>query len=588
MYFYTTNQTEDPWEPFRSEQDAAEIDAASEVERVGALDQNGSVVERKDLELVEGAGQNGLAQNENQKKPVRVWAELRLQEHKPGSAPRDVEGWTVVVQTWDALAGIESRFESIANKEGIAELEFPGDVHIDWVSCLPPAGSGFGLTFIEEHVDLTDGDAYHAILHLQPARSAFGMVVDQDEKPIVSAIVHAFDENWTYGLSDWVPGFLQTTTNSQGRFEFPQLQEGRWVFAVAPNDWLMVHPWFGHQQDSEGAALFDDEAQGPIDVGVLQCVPLTTVHALVTDLQGKPIPGAQLFVEPLTYDANYLIPTSYDLDKMDKRVRAQTDNLINVGDYRESFTADDAGEITLRLVAGRWQTWANPLPGMDSNEMKTPNLEFHTQEGSVVYQLPVQTYSISGVVSGADGSHPPAGIRFAWKGKGYEDYTELFTNAAGEFELVGAHAEGGYEVRAWPESPGWLPQQSQYSMEQLREPLDLVLEPGATLSLRFQNMQEAPQNAPFGMVQLESWTPLKDGPVDLEAYWWKAKQGRNLNVVPGRTLTISGLAPGQYEVSLTLPQPNYQSKSGTRPDLYERQRWTLQTQADIHTLIIGE
>lgn len=588
MYFYTAGNSPDPWEPFRTEEDNAAIEAASEVERAGSIEQEAGGVERTDLEFPEGVEQDGLAKKENQVKPVRVRAELRLEENQPGSAPNDVEGWTVVVQTWDDANATTPRFESMVNQQGIAELEFPGDVHIDWVSCLPPAGSGFGFSFVEEHQDLRLGDDYLAVLPLEPSRTAFGKVLDQDGRPVAGAIVHAFDENWTYGLSDWTPGFLQTKTNSQGRFEFPQLRNGNWVFAVEPSDWLMVNPMYGHQQNYEGAAVFSEEEQGPIDVGTLQVVPLSTVHALVTDLKGTPIPGAVLFVEPLTYDANYLIPTAYDLEKMEEHAREQTDAFINVGDYREFFTADDAGKITLRLVAGRWQAWAAPLPGMDSNEIKTPHLEFHTQDGVLNYKLPVLTISISGAVSGTDGSSPPAEVRFAWKGKDYEDYVELMTDADGRFEIVGTHAEGGYEVRAWPESTGWLPQQWNFPMEELGAPLDLVLEPGASLSLRFQNMQEEPNNARYGIVRLESWTPLKKGPVDLDAYWWKTKKGRKLNVVSGRTLTISGLAPGSYEVSLALPQPNYQAKTGTKPDWYERQRWTIRTQPDIHTLVIGE
>ena len=586
MYFSATGEVENPWEPFRTEQEATQIDAAAELERESLAGRRTGVVERTDFQGSGVLGEGALAQTENALKPVRVRAELRIEKDQINFTPKNVEGWVVVVQTWETVT--TPRFESIADENGVAEFEFPGDVHIDWVSCLPPANSGYGLSFIEEHEDLQAGDDYLAVLMLEPSRTAFGTVVDQNEKPISGAIVHAYDRDQTYQLSNWTLGFLQTTTNGQGRFEFSQLREGNWVFAVQPSDWLMVSPLHGNQQESQGVAIFDQDATGPIDAGILQCVPLSTVEVLVTGLDGKPIPGAILFVEPLSYDASYLIPTEPDLEKMEDRARERTEELINVGDYRESFVADETGHVTLRLIAGRWMTWTNSLPGMDPNEMKLPNLPFHTQESALTYRLPVRTLTLSGTVSGSDGSLPLAEVRFAWKGKDYEEYFEMVTDAKGQFEFTGTFAEGGYEVRAWPDTPGWLPQQWDFSMEDLREPLDLVLEPGATLSMRFTNMKEAPNSAPYGFIQLESWTPLEKGPVDLEAYWWKAKQGLKMHIVPDRSLSISGLAPGSYEVSLTLPQPDYHARSGTKPDMYERQRWTIKTQQDTHTLVIGE
>lgn len=588
MYFYATGGEKDPWEAFRSEQDAPPIDAAAELERGPLGERQAGVVERTDFQGTGIRGEGAVAQNENAVKPVRVRVELWTEIDQLNFIPKNAEGWVVVVQTWDPASATTPRFECIADKNGVAELEFAGDVHIDWVSCLPPADSGYGLTFIEEHKDLLAGDTYLAELTLRPSRAAFGTVVDQNEKPIPGAVVHAYDEYITYALNDWVPGFLQATTDGQGRFEFSQLREGNWVFAVEPNDWLMVNPAHGHQQVSQGVASFSEEVQGPIDAGTLQCVPLTTVEARVTDLHGKPIPGAMLYVVPLTYDANYLIPTEHDLEELGPWAREQAENLLSVGDYRESFVTNEAGQVTLRLVAGRWHTWSDPLPGMEPNEMEIPNMEFHTQQGAFIYRLPSRAYSISGVVSGADGSHPFAELGFTWYGEGYMEQIEVVTDAKGKFEFTSSHAEGGYEIRAWPDSTDWLPQQWNFSMEELREPLDLVLQPGATLSMRFTNMKEAPNSAPYGTIRLESWTPLSRGAADLDAYWWKAKLRLNLSVIPDRSLTISGLAPGSYEVSLTLPRPNPRAQPGAKPDMYERQRWTLKAQPDIHVLVVGE
>jgi len=589
MYFQTANaEVEDLWEPFRSE-NAVELESASDLDMPAAGKTSEGVVERTEVDPAVGSGLEDIAEAEGAMDPVLVRAEIRLEKDEEGSAPENVEGWTVVIQTWDSLSATTPRFESTCNAQGIAEFEFPGDVHIDWVSCLPPEGAGYGLSFLEQHSDLTEGDAYLAILPLSPARLAYGKVVDQNGRPIAGAIVHAYEGNWTYGLNEWVPGFMTATTSLNGRFEFAQLYEGEnWAFAVEPETWLMVHPTHGNQREFLGTVNFEENEPGPADIGELQCVPLNTVEVDLVDVAGLPISYGKLMVEPITYDASYLLPTSHDQEVLQLEGQELDADLINVGDYRESFSADEFGRVKLKLVPGLWKMWMESLPGMSHETSKTPVVEFHTREALVRYPLPVRLQKISGQIFASDGSHPYAEISFIWTGRSDVEELDLETEAYGKFEFMGVIPPDGYDVRVWPESAALLPNKWHFSATDLESPLHLTLEAGATLSMRFTQMREEPTSASFGILRLESWTPENQEQVNLEAYWWKMKQGRRINVTPDRTVTLGGLAAGTYEVSLSLPEPQYRAKAGTKPNMYERQRWTIQTGVNTHTLVVGE
>lgn len=589
MYFQTVGgEAEDVWEPFRSE-DAVELESASDLDRPAGGRTAQGVVERTEVNPAVNGGLDDLASAEDESEPVLVRAEIRIEEDIEGSAPENVKGWTVVIQTWDQLSGTTPRFESISNAQGIAKFEFPGDVHIDWVSCLPPQGSGYGLSFLEQHTDLIEGDAYLAVLPLSPARLAYGRVVDQNQQPIEGAIVHAYEGNWTYGLNEWVAGFMTATTSTNGRFEFAQLYEGEnWAFAVEPEEWLMVHPAHGEQREFLGSVDFEEHIGNAVDIGELQCVPLNTVEVDLVDSTGLPISYGMLKVEPMTYDARYLRPTSHDQEALQLEGRALGADLINVGDYREEFTADEMGRVKLKLVPGLWKMWMESLPGMSREASQTPEMEFHTNEAEVQYQLPVRLQKISGQVFAPGDFSPYAEVRFTWSGRRNVEEMEMETAAYGKFEFMGVIPAGGYEVRVWPESTALLPDEWHFSAADLQSPLHLTLKSGATLSLRFTQMREEPASAAFGVLRLESWTPESEGSVDLEAYWWKMRKGRRVNIVPDRTVTLGGLAAGTYEVSLSLPEPNYRAKSGSKPNMYERQRWTIQTGPKTHTLVVGE
>jgi len=90
------------------------------------------------------------------------------------------------------------------------------------------------------------------------------------------------------------------------------------------------------------------------------------------------------------------------------------------------------------------------------------------------------------------------------------------------------------------------------------------------------------------VMKLKTWIPESGEKAAIDAYWWNLKRYVNYTVTPDRTMTLSGLAPGKYEVALQLPEPGYRSKSGTAAVMSERQRWTVETGPKTHTLAVGE
>jgi hypothetical protein len=402
---------------------------------------------------------------------VKVRAELTLTEGRQGFPPPGCAGWEVVAQSWIEETGEVERFTAVADEHGIAEFIFPDFVHIDWVVCLPPHDSGFGLAVVEEHEDIRAGDDYLVLLPMRKGNTAVGKVVDWDGDPVPAATVHLYWESGSFGLGDWTPGFLSTRTDAAGRFRFDQLSPAQWVVAVEPDDWMMFDP--GFEQQDEGRGYVDIEYDygpesempppDPYDFGTLGVVPIDSLELEVTDSAGLPLVGQWVVLQPLGFDEpRFGRAVEPDLDEEQEellRFLHEQDATALPG-FGSIYWEDDttwlstgrSGTVMLRLPAGRWRLDLDETEVLGLRPDDLPPLIFHTREGKLSYRVPLRIGSFEGRLRRPDGRGTGSALMTleAVSGGGQGDRYDCTVTDDGRFSFPRVVLGSYYTLRAWP------------------------------------------------------------------------------------------------------------------------------------------
>ena len=511
---------------------------------------------------------------------ILVRAELTMIDGEQGHPPKDCEGWTVSAQTWISETGEIARFEAVSDKKGIAEFHFPDFIHVDWLLCVPPEGSGFAVSFYEGHDDLGPDDDYHVLLPMVPAKGAYGHVQDQEGRPVAGAVVHAFDEGWTYGLNDWTPGYLTTETDGNGRFAFEQLPPGTWVFAVEPEQWLMMHPVLERQREGSGEAVIRADATEDAYVGILQVVPMVAVELTMLGSNGVPAVGASLYLEPKTLD-DWFVKDLVDAnmseeEKVEAMFSSDSRNLSDDLPYSFYFLSDREGKVRLRLLRGRYDMMVSTLPGMMEGD-ENPPMEFHTDQGNLVYRFQAPLSELGGTVLSRDGAPiRGASIGLQWRtGEDSWDDLDRDSHASGRFLFQSVRIGGEFRVSIWPGTDRWLPLDRPLSRADFGGDLELVLDPAEKLLIAFE--MERPSNS-LTFVKVLDFQPRDGERFDPDAQWWHNVMHRHSNLSRNDRVNISWLQPGTYVVALY--HARLDSESGMEPHPTEIGRWTLETGED--------
>lgn len=510
---------------------------------------------------------------------ILVRAELTLVEEEPGHPPKNCEGWEVVAQTWIAETGEVARFYATSDKNGIAEFHFPDFIHVDWVLCTPPEDSGYAISFYEGHDDLGPDDNYHVLLHQEPSKGAFGYVKNAQDQPVEGAVVHAFDDGWTYELADWTPGFLTTTTDHNGRFSFDQLPPATWAFAVEPEQWLMLEPMLGHQHESFGIAEVKDDATEAAHAGTLIVIPMVVMELQMVGSHGAPAVGANLFLEPLTFDDRFVQSLFQDDRTEDEKAAAMfssdSQNVLRDLPYSFSFTSNREGKVTLRLLRGRYNMKVEPLPGMRDGD-ENPPLEFHTNQGHLTYRFQAPLNNLRGTVAGNDGTPmAQATVGIKWS-LGDDEWAsdDRECNAVGEFVFQSVRLGGDFEVTVWSGTDAWLPLAKTFGHFDFRKDLDLVLSPASKAFLDF-DLEVMPDRV--GYVRLLSFTPLEGDSFDPDSRWWLYRQNSKHYLRNKNQVRITNIQAGTYEIALFHTPVGYKPVEGTALPILEVQRYTMET-----------
>ncbi len=397
--------------------------------------------------------------------PVHLRVQLQIRNDAGELVPPPgCRGWLIQAQTWISDTRTVSPHESYADARGIAEFVFADAVHVDWVSCQPP-DARWGHSFSEQHLDISGGSREEWMLELRPAGSASGLVLDARSHPVAGAVVHAFHPTWTYGLDDWTRGFLTAASGADGRYQFPALGEGPWVFAVEPRPWLQYSPLLG------GGAVGEDRvdviAGAAAEIGVLRVVAADGIEVEVLDAAGAPVAQAHVWAQPLSFaDAALgtpaIEPDAEGEDPIYERFLAggNWEELVAPAGAPESGGAagywanetlsaptDAQGRARFAMPAGLWRfgCWHELL---QDGEMERATVEARVPGPRVSFRLPFRLRGYSGRLVDQNGA-PPADVSLTLMRE--DESSSLSTQAAddGRFTFPAAPASSAWRLQAW-------------------------------------------------------------------------------------------------------------------------------------------
>ncbi|HVS18112.1 MAG TPA: carboxypeptidase regulatory-like domain-containing protein [Planctomycetota bacterium] len=204
--------------------------------------------------------------------------------------------WHFELQTWDERRDKVELHSHAADAAGLAEFRFVGPVHVDWARVVPPESSGRALAFVEEHIDLAQGDEHEIVLAPGPGGLLEGRVQDLHGRPATGVRVHAYFEDSSSDLADWQPGLVTAESDASGRFHFPRLPKGQWGLCVEPGDWLAYRPPTGEVERGWNAIDVRDDTESEARLIAVRAEHFTL---RVVDAAGAPVEAASVRLEPL-------------------------------------------------------------------------------------------------------------------------------------------------------------------------------------------------------------------------------------------------------------------------------------------------
>ncbi|MCP4092803.1 MAG: carboxypeptidase regulatory-like domain-containing protein [Planctomycetes bacterium] len=533
-------------------------DALEDIGELGRTTTNPIEVQREELHDLDGQpiSAEALARR------VMVRAELTTVYSEQGHAPKNCKGWTVTAQSWIEETAQVERYTAVANRHGVAEFQFPDYVHIDWVRCVPPAGSGYGIAYLEDHEDIYAGDHYLALLHVLPKRSAVGRVMDWSNQPLAGVEVHAFGEFGDNGLEEWTPGLATTTTDSNGRFEFQQLTVGDWNFSVLPERWMMYEPELGNQGEGFGNVFIDEDVAGVADAGTLRVMPMTTVELQVVDRRGEPAPGVSGYVKIQHFDSPRLRNPDEDwIDEEEEEGAPFNPNAKLEWPYGGiSFITDQNGQATLRIAHGQWVIEFDAFIGDFPGIYELPKLEFHADVGKLFYSLPVAVGSLKARVV-LENQRPAVGayVALAYEEEGDIYEMEQECAADGSFEFTALDLSTAYTMQVYPDLDGnsvmFYPQTWAIDPEADRG-RDFVVKSAKQTKLRLNRIDG---NRSFekinARIDLTNWE-AGDTSFDLaDGTWWQEAELWSHEATSKRNLQLPPMPEGFATLEMKVAQP---------------------------------
>jgi hypothetical protein len=573
----------------------------------GVLPAGPGEITRAKLQPEQGADPSNPAFPDSQGPPVHLRVFLRYPDADGELVPPPhCSGWTVRAQTWLQQTRAIFIHEAAVDPRGIAEFTFPGFVHVDWLSCQPPAASGLGLSFLEQHEDMDGGSVIEWTLVLAPAGAIEGQVVDHRDDPVSGAIVHIYNPNWTYGLADWTPGFLRSTTDRGGRFRFPGIGAGDYVLAVEPGLWLQFEPALDSAEAGRNTAtVVADETAA---VGPLRVLAGGTLEVEVADAGGQGIAGLPVWAEPITFDSSVLAASvdrfeqwqvspfgavfGYAQDDAYQRFLAG-ENPADASALAEVITAepdsaptwpygalfaetDAVGHAYLHLPHGRWRVSVGLGAAEGLYEPLAPQ-ETQVPGVGLLFRMPVAHRAFRGRAVDLRGN-PVTGAAVQLTRDG-EYSLESRTGTDGSFTFAAVPALGHWILMIAPELDGLVPCNWDVSPADATEAV-YCLPDSSVLRVLLRDGDGNPlqqDNLDLRLLPLDwRFPPPLPGAMEGRPLWQGSQEPLQIQLVDGRVSAV--LPDGSYELIAGAYAWNgaWEAWGGAEYDLREIGRWIVE------------
>ncbi len=348
---------------------------------------------------------------------ARLLVRARVTDRKSREAvPEECAGWLVRALLLDEASGAASELTSELDAEGYAGFVFRAPGTIRWVACTPPDQSILGPSVEYLDLECEAGSEFEALLAIGFSGSAEGRVVDETERPVAGARVHARAFEDDSPPSEWNAGVLQTTTDASGKYRFANLAAGNWRFAVEPSDWIAL----------------DRPEPGDINPGSVEVVDDLMVtrgqmtEIRVVDLADRGLPDVLVWATPLSFtspairrqqerwaseenDLEFFLAGGLPSDWLarrlaDRREVEREESGVEWPYATTSAVTDQEGRVRLPLARGSWQVDLDlGAVGAVLGRMEPPILSVPGDEHLI--RVPVRTMPWRGRVQ-TDGGVP--------------------------------------------------------------------------------------------------------------------------------------------------------------------------------------
>jgi len=508
---------------------------------------------------------------------AEVQVEVTTLKGEAGHPPKDCQGWKVVVRYRQKLGGPMVSREGSLNRNGRVEIRFIGMVMVDRITCIPPQGSGYGFALEQTGVELLPRKTHSALLHVTPAQSATGKVVNHHGEAVANASIHVFPRKQNRGLRDWSRGILTTSTDANGQFRFDRIPNGAWAFAVQPTEWLMYSPGLEEQSEGHGLLYFYGEEDDATDVGVLGVVPMSVVQLKVTGSNDVPAAGVLVGASSVKMDdPNVKASEEDDFSSLD-------DILLPYDHY--FFQTDENGEAALRLADGMWDLRIMNFPGIHTLDFETLTQGFTSHEGSLHYQIPAPMTRVAGSYVSPDGEPIPH-ARFSITAD-HAKWSSSVTGLDGRFSFPSILLAEAYQLSVQPESTAWLPESWTLAAQSAQENFRAVATPSAGLLFKVRDLEGHPLQRSGLSLRLMQLQQENAWPEHTASDPWRRTHGMQRGVDSSGVQEIRGLKSGEYLLVLFYRSERLDPITGVRPEAEEVRRWTLKTGDTVHELRVA-